>query len=137
MTAKWLVPSLAYVGLLGALGVTSKLALRTLSWQDILLWTTVGYVITSIVLLGLGQTDFHWQGNTWWAAASAGVAIGALICLYLALGSGEAGKVIPITAAYPAVALILSALFLSEGISAAKVGGVALVVGGVIVLTSA
>ncbi len=30
MSARWLVPTLAYVVTLGALGVTSKLALRTM-----------------------------------------------------------------------------------------------------------
>lgn len=136
MTAKWLIPTLAYVVLIGALGVTSRLGLRTLSWQDLLLWTTLGYVITSIVLLGLGQTSFKWETNTGWAILSAVCAIAGLVALYLALGNGEASKIIPISAAYPAVTLILAALFLSENVSLPRVGGMALVVAGVVVLTS-
>jgi bacterial/archaeal transporter family protein len=136
MTAKWLIPTLGYILVLGSLGVTSKLALRTLSWQDLLLWTTVGYIITSIFLLALNQADFHWESNVWWAILSAVLAISALILLYVALGTGEASKVIPVSAAYPAVTLILSAITLSEHVSLARVGGVLLVVAGVVVLTS-
>jgi transporter family protein len=136
MTAKWLVPTLAYVVALGALGVTSKLALRTLSWQDLILWTTIGYICTSIVLVALGQAGFSATSNNWWAIASAALAISALIFLYVALGTGQASKVIPISAAYPAVTLLLSAITLGEHVSFARVGGVLLVIGGVVVLTS-
>lgn len=137
MTSKWLVPTLAYVVALGALGVTSKFALRTLSWQDLVVWTTICYVATSIVLLSTGQAGVKFELNTWWALASAALAIGALIFLYVALGTGQASKVIPISAAYPAVTLILSAVFLGEGLTVTKVLGIVLVVGGVVVLTGA
>ena len=136
MTSKWLLPTLGYVLVLGALGVTSKLALRTLSWQDVLVWTTIGYIFTSILLLATGQAGIKFENNTWWAIASAALAISALIFLYIALGTGQASKVIPVSASYPAITLILSAIFLSESFTLAKAGGVALVVIGVVVLTS-
>jgi bacterial/archaeal transporter family protein len=137
MTAKWLFPTLGYVAALGALGVTSKLALRTLAWQDLILWTTIGYIFTSIALVVLGKAGFSSSSNTWWAIASAALAIGALILLYVALGTGQASKVIPISAAYPAVTLILSAITLGEHVTVARVAGVLLVIGGVVVLTTA
>lgn len=136
MAAKWLVPTLVYILCIGSLGVTSKLALRTLAWQDLLLWTTAGYIATAGVLLALGQTAFTWQPDVGWAILSAGLAIGALIFLYLALGSGEASKVIPVSAAYPAVTLVLSALTLAESVSLPRIGGMLLVIAGVVVLTS-
>lgn len=136
MTSKWLIPALAYVLALGALGVTSKLAFRTLSWQDVLVWTTIGYIVTSIVLLSTGQAAVKFERNTWWAIASAALAISALIFLYIALGRGQASKVLPISAAYPAVTVVLSALFLSESVTLTKVVGVVLVIGGVVVLTA-
>ncbi len=43
----------------------------------------------------------------------------------------------PVTAAYPAVTLILAAAFLGESITPAKACGVGLVVGGVVLLTVA
>jgi transporter family protein len=135
VTARWLVPTLLYLVALGALGVTGKLALRTLVWQELVLWTGAGYVLVSIVLLSMGDAEIRFVEGTSWAILSGALAIGALITLYLALGTGEASTVIPISAAYPAITLLLSAAFLSEGISMAKLGGMCLVVGGVVVLT--
>jgi transporter family protein len=136
-TADWLVPTLVYVFTLGALGVTAKLALRTLPWQQLVVWSAVAYAIVAIGLLALGKGGFEFEANTWWAVLSAAIVVSSLILLYVALGNGEASKIIPITAGYPAVTLVLSAIFLSESISAAKVGGLVLVIGGVVVLTLA
>ncbi|HEY2056678.1 MAG TPA: EamA family transporter [Solirubrobacterales bacterium] len=137
MSAAWLVPTLAYVVTLGALGVTSKLALRTLDWQELVIWTAGAYLLAALVILALGQGSLHFESNTWWAVISALIVVSSLVLLYVALGNGEASKIIPITAAYPAVTLIGAALFLSESISPAKVGGVLLVLAGVVVLTVA
>jgi transporter family protein len=137
VSAAWLVPTLAYVVTLGALGVTSKLALRTLDWQELVIWSAGAYLLVAVVLLAVGGGSIHFEANSWWAALSAFIVVGSLMLLYIALGNGEASKIVPITAAYPAVTLIGAALFLSESISAAKVGGMLLVLGGVVVLTIA
>jgi len=137
VSAAWLVPTLAYVVTLGALGVTSKLALRTLDWQELLLWTSGAYALAAAAVLALGKGGFHFESNTWWAILSALIVVSSLVLLYVALGNGEASKIVPITAAYPAVTLILAALFLSESISLVKVGGMLLVLAGVVVLTVA
>jgi 4-hydroxybenzoate polyprenyltransferase len=60
-----------------------------------------------------------------------------LIALYLALGNGDAGKVVSITAAYPAVTLVLAAAYLSEAITPGRAIGTALIVGGVVIVTLA
>lgn len=135
MTFSWLAPALAYVVVLGAVGVTSKLALRTMSWQEMLLWTAVLYAIAAVAVMLTGKAGFHWETNTWWALVSALCVVSALVFFYLALGAGEASKVVPVTAAYPAVTFVLSVMVLSEHISAVKVGGLLLVMGGVVVLT--
>jgi len=135
VTAAWLLPSLAYVVILGALGVTSKLAMRSLSWHDLLLWTAVAYALFAAVLLVLGEASFKVDDNFGWAAISALIAPTALVLLYLAVGEGEAGKVFTVTAAYPAFTVVLAALVLSEPITALKVGGLALVLGGVVLIS--
>jgi bacterial/archaeal transporter family protein len=136
VSAAWLVPTLAYVVTLGALGVTSKLALRTLDWQELVIWSAGAYLVVATALLLTGG-GIHFESNTWWAVISAAIVVTSLILLYVALGNGEASKIIPITAAYPAVTLIGAALFLSESISLAKAGGMLLVLAGVVVLTVA
>lgn len=137
MSGSWLIPTLAYVAAVGALGVVSKLGLGTLSWQGFILWMGISYAVVVVLLLGLGQTEFKYVHDTGWAIVSAALVIGGLILFYLALGTGEASKVVPVSAAYPAVTLILSAVFLSENLSVARVAGMCLVVTGVVVLTTA
>lgn len=134
---RWLFPTLIYVLLVGALGVTGKLALRNLTWHDLVLWTGVGYVLTAGTLLALGRTELRIVPGTGWAALSGVAAIGGLISLYVALGHGDAGRVTAISAAYPVCTLLLAAAFLSEPLTAARIGGACLVVAGVVVLTVA
>jgi bacterial/archaeal transporter family protein len=133
----WLAPALGYVLALGALGVTSKLALETLGWQQLLPWTLLAYAVAVGTLMALGQTDWGWHSGSAWAVVSAALAVGSLILLFVALGLGEASKVVPVTAAYPAATVVLAALFLGENISAARVAGMLLVIFGVVVLTLA
>jgi transporter family protein len=136
-TMGWIAPTVYYVVAVGALGVTSKLALRTLTWQDLILWSGLGYVLVSTVLLASGQTSLRFGSGSGWAASSAALAITGLVALYLALNSGKAGVVVPVTAAYPVVTLLLAAAVLAEALTVGRVVGVALVVGGVVVLTTA
>lgn len=135
--SSWLLPISYYVVAVGALGVTGKLALRDLDWPDLILWTGIGYISVAGVLLVIGQTEVRFVDGSAWAMASGALAISSLIALYVALGSGQAGTVSAISAAYPAVTLILAAAFLSEGLSAVRVGGALLVIAGVVVLTLA
>ena len=137
MTLRWLLPTVLYVVLIGGLGVASKLALRDLAWQDLIVWTTVGYIVVAVVMLAGGHASLGLGEGSAWAMLAGALAIGGLIALYIALGTGEASKVVPVSAAYPAVTLLLSALFLSESVSPARACGMTLVVAGVVVLTAA
>jgi bacterial/archaeal transporter family protein len=132
----WLLPTLYYVLAVGALGVTGKLALRTLAWPDLILWSGIGYMLVVCFLLASGHTTLRVHSDSWWAMASAVLAISSLITLYLALGIGEAGKVSAVSGAYPAVTLLLAAAVLSEPMTLARIAGVVLVVIGVVILTS-
>ncbi len=134
--ARWMLPTLAFVVATGALGVTSKLALRSLVWQDLILWVAVAYVAVAIVITRRGVARLHMGPGAPWAALSAALAITSVISLYVALETGEAGTVISVSAAYPAVTLVLSALVLGERISLARVVGMGLVVTGVVILTA-
>ena len=114
--------------------MVGKLALRTLSWGDVLVGV---YVVAAVVMLALGRAGVHSESNTWWALLSGILVASALILFYLAIESGEASKVVPISAAYQAVTLVVSAIFLSEDISLLRVAGLVLVIGGVVMLSVA
>ncbi len=132
----WLVPSILYILLLGGLGVTTKLALRDVTWQDVIAWTAVVYALITVVMLVSGQATIGFGPGTFWAIVSAVLASTALIAFYIALGKGDASRVVPFTSAYPVVTLILAALVLSEKITPLRGGGALLVVLGVVLLSA-
>ena len=68
--------------------------------------------------------------------AAGGIVAGLMgqLAFYAALKGGEASIVVPVAATYPLVALIVSVIFLGEAVTAQKVLGIGLVVGGVALL---
>src|ERR671935_2020089 len=68
--AGWLPPTIAYILVLGAGGVTAKLALRTITWEQLVLWVPVAYIVFSLFLLIKG-TRFPLGVGGGWAAATA------------------------------------------------------------------
>jgi uncharacterized membrane protein len=133
--APWILPTFAYILILGATGVTSKLALRTISWEQLVLWVPLAYIAFSLVLIFGRGTRLPLGVGGAWAAVTAVGAAASLVLLFYALTKGEASTVVPAGSAYPVVTVIGSALFLSESITAARVAGTALIVAGVVLLS--
>jgi transporter family protein len=131
----WLVPSLLYIVLLGSLGVTTKLALRHVGWQDVIVWTTIAYVVISAGMLAAGQAKLAVGPGALAAAASAVLASTALVAFYVALGRGAASTVVPFTSVYPLVTLVLSALVLAEKITPLRGAGALVVIIGVVMIS--
>jgi uncharacterized membrane protein len=134
VAAGWIPPTLAYVLLLGAAGVTAKLALRTITWQQLVLWVPLLYLAFSAVFVA-GGTRFALGSGGAWAAATAVCASSALVLFLYALTKGPASQVTPASSAYPIVTVIGSALFLSEKLTLVRGLGTALVVAGVVLLS--
>ena len=88
------------------------------------------------MLLARGHARIRFDRGTAWAVATAVCAMVGLVSLFIALSSGEASKVVPISGAYPAMTMIMSALFLRERLSVGRVIGVALVIAGVVIVTT-
>jgi uncharacterized membrane protein len=130
----WLLPTLLYIVILGAGGVTAKLALRTISWEQLVLWVPVAYVVFCILLVVFRGTTFPLGVGGAWAAVTAFAAASSLILFFYALTKGPASQVTPVTSAYPVVTVIGSALFLSEEITLVRGIGTALVIAGVVLL---
>jgi bacterial/archaeal transporter family protein len=135
-TAMWLVPTIIYIVTLGASGITSKLALDHLDWPDLVLWQTAGYALVVAVILARGHAKIRFNRGSAWAAATAVCAMIGLVSFFIALASGEASKVVPVSGAYPAMTLIMSALFLRERLTLGRVIGVVLVIIGVVIVTT-
>lgn len=133
--AGWILPALGYVVLVGIAGITTKLALRTIDWQQIVYWVPVAYILLSLILGLVYRKPMVLGVGGGWAVLTAFCAAGGLICFFYALSKGEATVVVPMTSAYPVIALILGAIVLSESITSPKVIGTLLVIAGVIVIS--
>jgi len=131
----WLVPALVYIVFLGGLGITTKLALEHVGWQDVIVWTTIVYMMISAGMLALGQARIGFGDGTLPAIGSAILASTALVAFYIALGRGAASTVVPFTSIYPVVTLVLSALVLAEKITPLKGAGTLVVVIGVVMIS--
>jgi uncharacterized membrane protein len=129
----WVLPTLLYIVFLGASGVTTKLALRTITWEQMVLWVPIVYVGASLVLLATG-TRFPLGVGGGWAAVTAVCVASALILFFIALTHGDAATVVPVSSVYPLITLAGAALFLSEKITLIRGLGTALVVAGVVLL---
>jgi bacterial/archaeal transporter family protein len=131
----WVLPAAGYLLLLGALGVTLKLALRDVEWQQVVLWAPIFYGLFAIGSVVLSGTRLPLGAGAWWALASGFCLAAAGVLIFVALDRGPASQVVPLTSAYPVVTLVGSALFLSEKITVVRGVGTALVVVGVAMLS--
>jgi len=131
----WLLPALGFVLTTGLLGVTSKLALRSVDWPELVLWTSGAYLTAAAALLLTGTVRFQWGSDTPWAVTTGLLPVVSLILFFLAVGATEVSRVVPITAGYPLVTALAAVLLLSETISLGRAVGILLVVTGVIMLS--
>lgn len=135
MEWNWILPSLAYVALLGVFGITLKYALRSLTWQELVVYTAGAYVIVAAIVLATGtHVSFHGGLNGAMAGIGAFIPPLAIVVLFIALNHGPASRVIPLTTAYPFITVILAAIFLSEAFTWQSILGSVLIVGGAIAL---
>jgi drug/metabolite transporter (DMT)-like permease len=135
LIAGWIPPTLGYILLLGAAGVTAKLALRTITWQQLVLWVPLLYLVYCTIFVATSGTRFPLGAGGAWAAATAFCASSALVLFLYALTKGPASQVTPASSAYPIVTVVGSALFLAEKITPIRGVGTALVVAGVVLLS--
>lgn len=131
----WMLPAISFIFLMGASGITTKMALKTISWQQLVYWVPVSYIFFSIVLGVVYRKPVALGVGGAWAIVTAICASAALIVFFVALTRGEASIVVPATSVYPVITLIGSAIFLSENVTVPKVVGTLLIVAGVIVIS--
>src|SRR5260370_33312301 len=94
--AGWIAPTIGYILVLGAGGVTAKLALRTITWQQLVLWVPIAYIVFSAGLLVFRGTPFPPVVRGGCVEATAGCAWAALSIVF------DAGPNAPCTEVQPA-----------------------------------
>jgi transporter family protein len=123
----WLAFSLMALGLWGAWGFLSKVATRDLPSQAVYLLAICGHVLV-VGYLWLGG-ELAVSGPPWGiaAAVAAGTCMAfGLLCFLRALTVGEATVVVPLTALYPLVTVVLSWALLRESLTPRHLIGIVL-----------
>jgi transporter family protein len=134
--SSWLVLSLVSLGLWGLWGVFTKVATQHLGPQGAYLLGLCGYLpVLGILLYETGgRVAFHPWG--WAAALAAGMSTGfGLFFFFRALNHGAASVIVPLTSLYPVVTVVLSWLFLKEGLSPRQLLGLVLAMAAVWLLS--
>jgi transporter family protein len=123
----WLGFALLALGLWGVWGFLDKVAAQHLPASAVYLLTVAGHlvVITYLIAEGLGPVTWHTGGVG--AALGAGIAMAVALLFFLkALAQGPALVVVPLSALYPAVTVVLSWLFLREALTLRHLVGLGL-----------
>ena len=131
--------ALLTAGLWGVATVLDKLALARL---QPLVGVAVRSIAISIIAAGAVGVSLRarvWQGidaRSWVFIIMSGICSGLLgqWTYYKALKYAEASRVVPIVGGYPLIAFILAIFLLGESVTAQKLCGVVLVVGGIVLL---
>ena len=123
----WLGFSLLALGLWGVWGFLGKVASQHLPAQQVYLLAITGHLVVGGYLLmgGIGATSWHPWGVG--AALGSGLVMAtALLLFFAALARGPATVVVPLTALYPAITVVLSRIFLQEALTLRHLAGLAL-----------
>lgn len=133
----WLPAALGYSVAIGAMGVAMKLAFRSVEWPVLLLSITIGYVILTVAFVATGTVQLPSKLGSWVVYVVLAGVLGSVAfpMLNLALRSGPASQVIPLTAVYPLITVGLAVLFLSETITPVRLIGVVMIVGGSVLVS--
>ncbi|HTP05478.1 MAG TPA: EamA family transporter [Nitrospirota bacterium] len=126
-TPTWFVPAVTALLLWGAWGLFQKLATNQMPPRNVYLVGAGGAL--AVVLVMLATSEFPLQVNTrgiLFAVLAGGCSsLGGLLFLH-AVSKGKASVVIPFTALYPLITIILSFTILKETITAQQGMGIVL-----------
>ena len=126
-TPAWLVPAVAALLLWGIWGLFQKLATNQMPPRNVYLAGAMGAIAAVLVMLATSQFPLQVNARGILFAVLAGVcsSLGGFLFLR-AVSRGNASVVIPFTALYPLITIILSFTILRETITAKQGIGIVL-----------
>lgn len=138
MSSTVLVGGIALLLLWGAYGIAAKIAVGEIGLQ-VLIWSQIAslalFPAYFFFFKDLLPLKFDGGGVAWGIVAGVLGASGGVV-LYLLLSDAPASVVIPISALYPVITVILAFIFLHEELSPVRLGGIALAVISIWLLSS-
>jgi len=117
MAETWFVLSVITLLLWGIWGLLEKIALNTLSWQQTFIIASFGIISTVLIFFLFTRPQISISQGFYYAVLGGLIGGLGVILFYYALSQGKASVVIPLTALYPVVTVILSFLILQEKIT--------------------
>ena len=120
--------------LFGVWGFVAKVATDEAGSKFVFIFAQLPYiVIASVMLVLTGPYAVKWSSLRWTLLGGLFGAVGVL-CFFFAIDHLPASRVVPMTAAYPAITILLSWLILHEKLTARHVVGVLFALVGVALL---
>ena len=125
----WVVLCIVTIISWGLWGLFNKFALNNLHWTEVYFASNLALFVASVLIwasqkpsISVGSAGFNYA-----IVAGVMMALGA-VAFYVALQTGKAMVVVPLTSLYPVVTIMLSYLILHEQISLTKGLGIVLAV---------
>ncbi len=123
----WFSFSLVALGLWGVWGFLSKAASQHLPWSAVYLLSITGHLAVIAYLGMTGGLTIPWHPAGLGLAVAAGICMAfGLLSFFQALAAGPVAVVVPLTALYPMVTVLLSWAVLHEALSLRHLAGIAL-----------
>jgi transporter family protein len=126
-TPAWFVPAVVTLVLWGVWGLFQKLATNQMAPRNVYLAAVVGMIAVALVVLATSGSPLKMNARGFSLAVLAGIcsSLGGFLFLH-AVSRGKASIVIPFTALYPLVTIVLSLTVLNETITAKQSIGIIL-----------
>ncbi|MGD0781865.1 MAG: EamA family transporter [Candidatus Aminicenantales bacterium] len=135
---QWIIDSLAALLLWGVWGFLGKLASRSLDHRQLVFLSLAGYslIFLFVAAHGWGRGVLQASPKGAGLALATGLFSGvAYFFFYLGISRGEASRIVTITALYPVISVLLAFLILREAVTITKILGLAMAIGGLILLS--
>lgn len=122
----WILLALATLVIWGIWGFFSKLAVERLNPKHALIYEIIGEVVVAVLIsIALKPViAVSWRNSSVGIAAGAIMIIG-ILTFFIALKKWKSSVVVPLTALYPVVAIILGFIILKESVSMTQGIGIA------------
>jgi transporter family protein len=121
----------------GVVGLLQKLSTNCISAESALIWLVVGFLLLAPVFYaGKAMFSYSPRSLAYILASAAFNATGAWALLAAMKSGGKASLVVPLTALYPLVVVLVAPLILRESISLLQGAGVACALAAVMLLST-
>lgn len=132
----WFFWSLAVIAVWGTWGLVGKRALDASGWQQVYVFTVPAVAVAVAAILVIGRPGMMaMSGHAMLLALGANACgVGGTLLFFQALSHGKASVVVPLTALYPALTVVLALLVLGEALSLKQGLGILLAVAAAVLL---